>query len=302
MKAKIIKYDDDLYLINLPVPILGFDNFIGAWVFSGEKTFILDPGPSSTSNALLDALYKIGITKTDYILLSHIHLDHAGSIGNIAESFPDAPVICHSRAFEHLINPEHLWESSVKILKDKAYGYGNIKPIDKNRLIKAENFSDAGLQSVLTPGHSIHNVSFLTDKYLFASETCGVFLSIDKDIEYLRPATPPKFFFKTAIESIEKLIKLKPKKICFGHFGLKDNAEDIMKKHIEQLYLWKDIIKDAMQIYSENQLFPFCLEKFLSEDNLFAGFNQLNKEVKARETFFIKNSFDGFLQYLNEKT
>jgi len=247
MKTEIIKYNDSLYLISLPIRISGFNNFIGAWVYSGKKNIIVDPGPSSTVKHLCEALAKIKIISPDYILLTHIHIDHAGSIGDIAQIFDKTPIISHSSAFKHLITPDLLWKSSVNILKKKAYAYGNIKPINKDRLIKAENFSSDNIKTIETPGHSLHSISFMINQNLFAGETCGVYMKQNNKEEYLRPATPPKFFFKTTINSIEKLIKLKPKKICFGHFGINYNPDIIMKKHIKQLYLWKNIIKEALK-------------------------------------------------------
>ena len=300
MKANIIKYGNSLYLIELPVNLAGFNNFIGAWVYRGEKTVIIDPGPSSTVKPLCKALEKIKIKTPDYILLTHIHIDHSGSIGDIARIFNKTPIICHSAAFKHLINPNTLWKNSVTILKEKAYAYGKLKPVNENMLIKAENFSGHNIKTIETPGHSAHSVSFIIDEHLFAGEACGVYLKQNNNQQYLSPATPPKLFLKTAIKSIRKLIKLKPKKICFGHFGISERPDTIMKKHITQLLLWENIIKEAHKTQNPQSLFPYAFKKLLLQDKMLAVFKKLNKEVKKRELFFIKNSFNGFLQYLNK--
>ncbi|MBW1615395.1 MAG: MBL fold metallo-hydrolase [Deltaproteobacteria bacterium] len=299
MQANIIKYSNSLYLIELPVNLLGFNNFIGAWVYKGEKTLLIDPGPASTVEPLCNALEKIKIIP-DYILLTHIHIDHSGSIGDISKIFNKTPIVCHSAAFQHLINPNALWKGSVAILKEKAYAYGKVKPVNKNLLIKAENFSEGKIKTIETPGHSAHSVSFIIDEHLFAGEACGVHFKEKNNREYLRPATPPKLFLKTAIKSILKLMELKPKKICFGHFGISESPDRIMKKHIDQLILWENIIKKAVKTESPQSVFEYAFKKLLLQDEMLAVFNEFNEKIKKRELFFIKNSFNGFLQYLNE--
>ncbi len=302
METKITELYDDLFLIELVPQIRGFDNFIGAWVYLGDKTFLVDPGPSSTASALLNTLKKINVTNIDYILLTHIHMDHSGGVGDIAANFRKTPIVCHKAGITHLENPERLWKGSVKTLKDKAYAYGEIKPVDKNQLVDAENFSSMHVTPIITPGHSSHHVSFIIDRYLFAGEAGGVSLSINQNTEYLRPATPPKFFLETSVESIDKLVKYNPEKICYGHFGIKDNAVENLQKHKEQLYLWKEIIQKEMNSsYKEDleALFSSCFARFLAEDPLLAGFNQLNNDKKERERFFINNSINGFIGYLS---
>ena len=104
-------------LIDLDIPSLGYTKFISAWLYKGEGgSFLVDPGPARTIPALLDGLTRHGVTRLDLILLTHIHMDHAGGIGDLAEKFPDAKVVCHEKAVRHLLYPVKLWEGSLKVL------------------------------------------------------------------------------------------------------------------------------------------------------------------------------------------
>ena len=297
MDAKINPVSNDLFLITLPPPIPGFDDFIGCWLYRGNISFIIDPGPSATSEALARALKELKVSRLDYIFLTHIHIDHAGGVGDIAAHFPEAPIICHKAGIPHLVDPSRLWEGSVKTLGETAKAYGPIKPVSSNRFIQADQFKSDTVISILTPGHSPHHVSYLTEKYLFAGEAAGVFLSLDSGHEYLRPATPPRFFLEISTDSIDALIEKKPLNICYGHHGIKGNAVEMLNKHRSQLLLWEKIIRKEIQ-NSNDDFLTSCCNRLLKEDPLLADFSHMSQPVQKREQGFIINSIKGYEGYL----
>ncbi len=107
---------EKLYLIALTPPLQGFDRFIGTWLYTGPPAFLVDVGPAATSATLLRALGDLGIRHLDYLLLTHIHIDHAGGIGEVATAFPQALVVGHARGLPHLVQPDRLWQNSLKSL------------------------------------------------------------------------------------------------------------------------------------------------------------------------------------------
>ena len=126
MTAKIDQITDDLYLLTLVPPIPGFEAFICSWLYKGDQVFIVDVGPAVTADDLITALQTLDVFGLDYILLTHIHLDHAGGIGEIAQAFPGTPIVCHPAGIPHLIDPlvardvEDAWPDRRSIWPDPS--------------------------------------------------------------------------------------------------------------------------------------------------------------------------------------
>jgi len=255
-------------------------------------------GPAVTSSYLIKALNELKITRLDYIFLTHIHIDHAGGIGEIAKYYKDAPVICHSGGIPHLVDPERLIKGSIKTLGKIGLIYGPIQGVEQKRFVKAQSFTSELIHPIITPGHSPHHVAYKVEKYLFAGEAGGTFLSQGTGKGCLRPATPPRFFMETYLDSLDKLIKSKPEIICYGHFGMKNNAVEMLKKHRKQLFLWRDIIKTNINKSKSDDYFENLTQLLIDSDPLLESFDQLTSTIKQREKSFIKNAIMGFTGYL----
>ena len=94
----IIEISDELYLVDLPQKIEGFRKFISSWVLkSDSKAVVVDVGPSSTVEKLVESLNFLGIKDVEYVLLTHIHIDHAGGLGDFFQYFPNAKVVVHEK-------------------------------------------------------------------------------------------------------------------------------------------------------------------------------------------------------------
>jgi glyoxylase-like metal-dependent hydrolase (beta-lactamase superfamily II) len=296
MNARITKLSDSLFLITLPPPVIGFTDFICVWLYRGSASFLVDVGPSVMAPDLIQALHHLHITHLDYIFLTHIHLDHAGGIGEIAEHFSSTPIICHSAAIPHLTDPSKLMAGTIKTLGDKGRAYGPIKPVSRKRLMASNSFHSPDMFIIPTLGHSPHHFSLKAGEYLFAGEAGGVHITINATTDYMRPATPPIFFSEVTMESIDRLIKTEPEYICYGHYGQSGDAVEMLKKHRGQLLLWEDIIKDEMDKHGETIREEKIMARLLAEDPLLSGFSLMEDDVKERERFFLANSIKGFVQ------
>jgi len=301
LNAKVRKIADDLFLIPLDLPVAGFNEFISVWLYRGEISCLIDVGPSTTVADLLRALDELKIIQLDYILLTHIHLDHAGAIGEIADAFPQAPIICHQAARPHLIEPSRLLAGTKKVLGSMALSYGPIKPVAGDRLLEANNLRAESVIPIITPGHAVHHVSYRMEKYLFAGESAGVFVSLPQNTFYLRPATPPTFFLNIALQSVDSMIACHPGAICYAHFGIHADALKMLKIHRNQLLLWEKLIEDERNNCGPKDPVDACLQRLMREDPLMAVFDQLAPDVQERERYFLRNGIKGFIGYLSSE-
>lgn len=276
----------------------GFDQFIGAWLYKGEVTFLVDVGPAVTLPLLVQALASLQVAHMDYIFLTHIHMDHAGGVGHLSAKFPQTPIVCHSSGLSHLIDPGRLWAGSVKTLGDTARAYGPMNPVAERLLMAADRFDSDGVTPVLTPGHSPHHVSYVTRDYLFAGEAGGVCMALPDGRSWLRPATPPQHVLTTALSSIDRLLALCPDTICYAHFGIRKEARRYLLRHRNQLLLWEQVISEKIKDSRPEDLINSCLMQLLAQDPELTGYDGLTPAQQKRETFFLINSVKGFVGYL----
>lgn len=131
----------NLKLLDLQPPIPGYGKFISGYLVIGRKRAVIDPGPAIAIDGLLKALAEAGTKpqEIDYIVLTHIHIDHAGGIGKAVGAMPNAMVVVHERALPHLVNPEKLWAASLRTLGDLAIKYGEIEPVPAARIVAAQD-------------------------------------------------------------------------------------------------------------------------------------------------------------------
>jgi len=284
-----------LDLIDLDIPSLGYTRFISAWVYQGEAgAFLIDPGPACTIDHLCESLDARGITKLDFILLTHIHMDHAGGIGHMAERFPEAKIVCHEKAVPHLIDPARLWEGSLKTLGHVAEVYGEIKPVPEDR-VSAEYRIDfgSGIRAVDTPGHAPHHLCFVFENELFCGELFGIFQDLGGRI-YLRPATPPRFVADAFFNSMDEIFPYINRTIRFAHYGSHPDGPEILRLCREQLRLWIDVVRE----HSESPDMAAIIADLTARDPIYRQIHELPPAIYERERYFTRNSINGMLGYL----
>jgi glyoxylase-like metal-dependent hydrolase (beta-lactamase superfamily II) len=288
--------------VDLQPPIPGYEKFIGAYLFVGEKKAIVDPGPKSAVPNLLSALAELNISpkEIDYIILTHIHIDHAGGAGAALRDMPKAKVLSHSLALRHLVDPAKLWEASLKTLGDLALQYGRIEPVPEDRIAAATDLMniDLGhglvLEVHLTPGHAAHHLSLFDRKngVLIAGEAAGVCVN-----GAVRMATPPPFRLDETLSSIDRLISLEPKTLCYGHFGCYGNAVDRLWLARSKLLAWYEI---AISAAREGKTPEETLGLLRGKDRDLDYLDSLSKDAYRREHDLLINTINGLGQSARE--
>jgi glyoxylase-like metal-dependent hydrolase (beta-lactamase superfamily II) len=288
------------FFIDLPQRIPGWEHFIGSWLIQGDPTIVVDVGPRFSIEVLINQLHLMGITKVDYVWLTHIHIDHAGGLSPFLQAFPAAKAVIQAKGLPHIIDPTKLWEGSLATLKEKAKAYGPIDPVAPERLIPHESFSLEGLTVLDTPGHAPFHLSFSYRDQLFCGEAAGVYVSLEGET-YLRPPTPPRFFFEQTVGSVDKLLSLKDQSIYFGHTGWHGHSHEILHLYRSQLYLWKNLITQVLNSNPADAA-KEALEILLQKDPMLSLFSKLDHSAQERERFFMGNSIAGFLGYLKTQS
>lgn len=302
VKAGLFEVEDGLFLLDLPQSKEGFRKFISSWIIKdSSNALIIDIGSTSTIHLLQQALISLGIKNVEYILLTHIHIDHAGGIGDFLELYPEAKVILNEAGERHLLNPNKLWESSKKVLGDLADVYGRIKAIPESSIYKGElKFAGQEIQIIYSPGHAVHHQSYIFDDFVFAGEAAGVYQSLEREF-YLRPATPPEFDYRISDSSIDKLMAIGNKKLCYGHFGQREDSLEMLRISKEQLKRWVDVVKEqAKRFEHEREIIIGSKEELLKRDPIFSRYILLDEDIRKREDFFVERSLRGILGYIDK--
>jgi glyoxylase-like metal-dependent hydrolase (beta-lactamase superfamily II) len=235
----------------------GRDQITAAYVVRGEKTALVETGPKSCLDHVLAGLASAGVEDLDWIVVTHIHLDHAGAAGTLAARFPNARVAVHEVGAPHLIDPSRLWASAARIYGDEMDRmWGGIDAIPENRirtLADGDKLDLGGrvLEAIDTPGHAYHHHVFLDDAtgIAFTGDALGVRLP---DVGVIRPATPPpEFNLEAAIASIQRIAELQPQALWPTHFGSAQDGVDATDVEttcewaIEALHLWASWVTAA---------------------------------------------------------
>jgi glyoxylase-like metal-dependent hydrolase (beta-lactamase superfamily II) len=209
-----------------------------------------------------------------------------------------ARAICHEKGISHLVDPSRLWAGTRKTLgNDLADAYGPIRPVKEEWLVPHIRVRQEGLEIVETPGHAAHHLCFIVDGFLFVGEAGGVHFKVG-DSEYLRPATPPVFFMKEFLESIDRLLSHEAMPACYSHFGLAENSHAMLSREKNQLILWERIIKGEIS-KGENGLQERCLDALLRRDPELMAFRALSADGQEKERFFMGHSIEGYLGFLS---
>ncbi|GAB6148465.1 MBL fold metallo-hydrolase [Stetteria hydrogenophila] len=226
------------------------DRLISAFlVIGGERSALIDPGPESSRGKLLSELESLGV-KPDYIILTHIHLDHGGSAGGLARSLPGARILVHPRGAKHLVDPSKLWSASRQVLGRIAEVFGKPVPAPADAVVEAQDggvveLGGATLRIIYTPGHASHHMSILLeeDGTLFTGDSAGV-IAGRGGYKVMVPTTPPPFRFDLYVKSLERIIELKPAYVAPTHYGL-HAADGYLERHLAQIREWVRVAGEA---------------------------------------------------------
>lgn len=241
--------------------VLQIDTLLGGWervtagfLITGDAPVLVETGSQSSVSVLLAELDRLGIGPRDLagIAVTHIHLDHAGGVGDVARAFPEATVYVHERGARHLAEPDRLVASAAMVygdLLDQLYGRLDPTPAERIKVLadgeEIRVSADRSLTTVDSPGHAKHHLSLHDSQsgLLFAGDAVGVRLP---DAGVLRPATPPPDFdLEAAITSLHRFAQRRPTGIALAHYGLVPDPVEILEEAEDTLRRWAEVAEAA---------------------------------------------------------
>jgi glyoxylase-like metal-dependent hydrolase (beta-lactamase superfamily II) len=204
----------------------GVPKTISLYLAKGDQPALIESGPSSISNKVCERLDELGVFHKDiiYILLTHIHIDHAGGSWSLLERMPKARVMLHSKGVKHLIEPSQLRTPSSKVLGDLLKAWGEVRQVSTSQIIEVKDgqildLDGLKIRIINAPGHTPNQIAFYdeTNRVLFPGDAMGIYYS---GIDAIIPASPsPNFDLAAAMETLQKLSNLNVDVVCLPHFG-----------------------------------------------------------------------------------
>ncbi len=235
--------------------VVEIDTLLGGWaqmtagyLLTGAAPLLVETGSQTSVPVVRDLLARAGLSPADLagIAVTHIHLDHAGGVGDLAAAFPEATIYVHERGARHLIDPSRLVSSAARVyggLLDSLYG--RMTPLEPGRVQvlgdgdRVEVDPGRHLVAIDSPGHAKHHLGFLDEQsgLLFCGDAVGVRLPGGG---VLRPAAPPPDFdLELALASLGRFSAHRPRRLAFAHYGIVDvPVDELLAQAADVLHAW----------------------------------------------------------------
>ena len=232
----------------------GYPGITSAYLIRADRPCLVETGTATSAGVVAAALDSLGVGPSELatVVVTHIHLDHAGGVGSLAARFPAAEVVVHERGARHLVDPERLMTSARRVfgrVLDDVFGV--LVPTDATRVTTLGEVGvvDLGsgrrLDAFHAPGHAQHHVGLVDSASgdLYVGDAAGVYIPETKD---MRPSTPPPDFdLDLALASLERFREVAPTRLLFSHFGPVREVAASLDRAEEELRLWVELVRQT---------------------------------------------------------
>jgi glyoxylase-like metal-dependent hydrolase (beta-lactamase superfamily II) len=233
----------------------GYQGITAGYLIAGERPCLVETGTARSAPAVRRTLDALGIGADDLatIAVTHIHLDHAGGVGDLARAYPRAEIVVHQRGARHLADPSRLMSSARRVFGDEMMDgvFGELRATDADRIRAVEDVGEIDLgggrrlTTYYSPGHAQHHVGLLDSRSgdLYVGDAAGIFIP---ETGAIRPSTPPPDFdLVTALASLRHFAELQPQRLLFSHFGPVEQVGPALDEAAEELQQWVADVEDT---------------------------------------------------------
>jgi len=228
----------------------GISNHGAVYVVDGDEPALIETGTGWNREHVFDALDELEIDREaiEHILITHVHLDHAGGAGHFAEQCPNATVYTHEIGAPHLVDPDRLVAGTKDAVGDNWEFYDDPLPIPEARveaLVDGDevDLGDRTLSVIHAPGHAPHQVMFHEpdDDLLYTGDAAGVYVPEREEINETSP--PPQFDLESCLDDIRTIEEIAPDTLCFTHFGDVPYDPDLVEAYKRTLVEWVEAVR-----------------------------------------------------------
>lgn len=241
-----------VYRLETSIP--GMDTIFATYLIQESDAVLIEPGPTAAIPSIQEGMKQLGMEDLAYIIPTHIHMDHAGSIGTLAQLFPGAKVLVHPRGIKHAIDPSRLIDSTKMVFgSDFEARFGPIAPVQESQILVPEDgeiihINGRELQIIYAPGHAPHHMVIFDPSLngLFCGEALG-FPSSSTRILPLPAVAPPSFDHDQYLETIERIRQLGARMLFYSHGGVESEADVLISMAAENTRIFGDLILKALK-------------------------------------------------------
>ncbi|MGW9351785.1 MBL fold metallo-hydrolase [Nocardiopsis flavescens] len=241
---------DDIFAID--TMLAGYPGIVSSYLIRTERPCIIEVGTAGSARVLHDAVLALGLSPADLatIVVTHIHLDHAGGTGDMAALFPNAEIVVHERGARHLADPGRLMRSAAMVWGDRLDTlFGRMHPTEARRIRSVGRTGEIDLGGGRTlsthyaPGHAKHHMGLVDSLTgdLYVGDALGVYNQLTGDI---RPATPPPDFdLPACLDTLRLFSDIGAQRLMFSHFGAVGDVAETIDRAEAELHLWVDTVR-----------------------------------------------------------
>lgn len=269
-----------------------------SYLVHAPEPALIETGPATVFDTVRNELSRRGV-EPRHVILTHIHLDHGGGAGHVAELFPGATIWVHDVGAPHVVDPTRLVSSARRLFGDALDTlYGEPTPVPEERIRVMDEgtvigLGDRWLRVLYTPGHARHEVTLYEPDSgaAFVGDTAGVCYGPD----WQKPATPPpEFDLDAALDSIARVQKLKPSTICFTHFG--PGQESLLEQAAHDLRSWDAVLRPLVERGADEEELLLALEPTVGHPPGDEAFRSAATELSST-----RNSMLGYVRYYRKQ-
>lgn len=237
---------EDLYYVDME--LFETPEYCAVYILDAERPAVIDSGAGTNYEWILEALDELGIGREELAVIAptHVHLDHAGGVGYLADACPNADVCVYESGSQFLVDPARIWAGTKEVLGDRSRYYAEPEPVPEHRIVELEDgdtidLGDHSLDVHHAPGHAFHQAVFhdRENDGIFTADAGG----LNFPTEGIRPTSPPPgFHLGQVLDDVALLESLDPAALYYPHFGDYE-TDGLLDEYAEVIESWVDRIE-----------------------------------------------------------